>query len=115
MKFSISFVLPMLLVTTLTVQAGETNPSTAAASAEIRKTVLIQQNGSSTRTVADSEAARSQSNGKHNRKFRFLQATRHVLENIIISEQKPVFTDSEYVASNELCTYNRAAYTYTCH
>jgi hypothetical protein len=115
MKYKISIVLPLLLVSSFAVQAQESGRTTAATSAEIKKTVLIQEDSRSSAAVADTAATKRPATGKSGHKLRFLQATRHALENIIISDQEPVFTDSDYVATNELCTYNRAAYTYTCH
>jgi pyruvate/oxaloacetate carboxyltransferase len=115
MKYTISIVLPLLLVSSLAVQAQESGRTPAATSAEIKKTVLIQDDSRGSAAVADTAASQRQTTGKSSHKFKFLQATRHALENIIISDQEPEFTDSDYVATNELCTYNRAAYTYTCH
>jgi hypothetical protein len=115
MKISISIVLPLLLVSSFAVQAQESGRTTAATTAEIKKTFLIQEDRKGSAAVVDTAATKRQPTGKSSRKLKLLQATRHVLENIIISEQEPVFTDSDYVATNELCTYNRAAYTYTCH
>jgi hypothetical protein len=114
MKSKISVVLPILLVTSLGVQAQDNASFQSALPAEAKKSVLIQEDSRKNPAASVSSTEQARATGKSGRKLRFLEATRHAVENVIISEQEPALRDSDYVASNELCTFNRAAYTYTC-
>lgn len=112
MKSKLAIVLPFLLVTSYCANAQEAGRITSATAAEVKKSVLIQEDNKKqgAAVAGDSETRQATATNKNKR----LQQTRNAMDSVVISDNEPVFIDSDYVATNELCTFNRAAYTYSC-